>query len=239
MTERRSPCSSGLASLAADAVLGARRTHRGGHRHHHQAAPADPPRRRGHGGAPAPRPRRDGGPAVTRVLLGLGSNLGDRRAHLRDAVASLPGVTAVSDVYETDPVGGSRAGALPERRRRPRRPDRAGRRWRSPAGRRARGRRASRPRSPRSSCSPSASASSRRPGGCGTSGGVRGRSTSTCSGSTASRWTSPTSPCRTPACSSGASSSPPLGARTRRGARGLGARRRGACRPARTAIVKT
>jgi 7,8-dihydro-6-hydroxymethylpterin-pyrophosphokinase len=43
---------------------------------------------------------------VTRVLLGLGSNLGDRRAHLRDAVASLPGVTAVSDVYETDPVGG-------------------------------------------------------------------------------------------------------------------------------------
>jgi 7,8-dihydro-6-hydroxymethylpterin-pyrophosphokinase len=43
---------------------------------------------------------------VTRVLLGLGSNLGDRRAHLRDAVSSLPGVTAVSDVYETDPVGG-------------------------------------------------------------------------------------------------------------------------------------
>jgi 7,8-dihydro-6-hydroxymethylpterin-pyrophosphokinase len=43
---------------------------------------------------------------VTRVLLGVGSNLGDRRAHLRDAVASLPGVTGVSDVYETDPVGG-------------------------------------------------------------------------------------------------------------------------------------
>lgn len=43
---------------------------------------------------------------MTRVLLGLGSNLGDRRAHLRDAVSSLPGVTAVSDVYETDPVGG-------------------------------------------------------------------------------------------------------------------------------------
>ncbi len=43
---------------------------------------------------------------MTRVLLGLGSNLGDRRAHLRDAVASLPGVTGVSDVYETDPVGG-------------------------------------------------------------------------------------------------------------------------------------
>lgn len=43
---------------------------------------------------------------MTRVLLGLGSNLGDRTAYLRDAVASLPGVTAVSDVYETDPVGG-------------------------------------------------------------------------------------------------------------------------------------
>lgn len=43
---------------------------------------------------------------MTRVLLGLGSNLGDRRGHLREAVASLPGVTAVSDVYETDPVGG-------------------------------------------------------------------------------------------------------------------------------------
>jgi 2-amino-4-hydroxy-6-hydroxymethyldihydropteridine diphosphokinase len=36
----------------------------------------------------------------------LGSNLGDRRAHLRDAVAGLSDVVAVSDVYETDPVGG-------------------------------------------------------------------------------------------------------------------------------------
>jgi len=43
---------------------------------------------------------------VTRVLLGLGSNLGDRPAHLRRAVASMPGVAGVSDVYETDPVGG-------------------------------------------------------------------------------------------------------------------------------------
>ena len=43
---------------------------------------------------------------MTRVLLGLGSNLGDRRGHLREAISSLPGVTAVSDVYETDPVGG-------------------------------------------------------------------------------------------------------------------------------------
>ncbi|MEO7555604.1 MAG: 2-amino-4-hydroxy-6-hydroxymethyldihydropteridine diphosphokinase, partial [Acidimicrobiales bacterium] len=41
-----------------------------------------------------------------RVLLALGSNLGDRRAHLRDAVGSLPDVRAVSTVYETDPIGG-------------------------------------------------------------------------------------------------------------------------------------
>ena len=41
-----------------------------------------------------------------RVLLGLGSNLGDRRRILREAVDSLPGVSAVSGLYETDPVGG-------------------------------------------------------------------------------------------------------------------------------------
>ena len=41
-----------------------------------------------------------------RAYLGLGSNLGDRRAHLRAAVAALPGVVAVSPVYETEPVGG-------------------------------------------------------------------------------------------------------------------------------------
>ena len=41
-----------------------------------------------------------------RAYLGLGSNLGDRRAQLRAAVAALPGVVAVSPVYETDPVGG-------------------------------------------------------------------------------------------------------------------------------------
>ena len=41
-----------------------------------------------------------------RAFLGLGSNLGDRRAYLRDAVAKLPDVVAVSPVYETDPVGG-------------------------------------------------------------------------------------------------------------------------------------
>jgi 2-amino-4-hydroxy-6-hydroxymethyldihydropteridine diphosphokinase len=44
--------------------------------------------------------------APRRVLLSLGSNLGDRRRTLREAVDSLPGVTAVSGLYETDPVGG-------------------------------------------------------------------------------------------------------------------------------------
>jgi 2-amino-4-hydroxy-6-hydroxymethyldihydropteridine diphosphokinase len=44
---------------------------------------------------------------VTRAFLALGSNLGDRRRHLGEAVASLGDlVTAVSPVYETDPVGG-------------------------------------------------------------------------------------------------------------------------------------
>jgi 2-amino-4-hydroxy-6-hydroxymethyldihydropteridine diphosphokinase len=41
-----------------------------------------------------------------RALLGLGSNLGDRRDLLGEAVRSLSGVTAVSPLYETDPVGG-------------------------------------------------------------------------------------------------------------------------------------
>lgn len=41
-----------------------------------------------------------------RAFLGLGSNLGDRLARLRDAVAALPDVVAVSPVYETSPVGG-------------------------------------------------------------------------------------------------------------------------------------
>ena len=47
---------------------------------------------------------------MTRALLGLGSNVGDRLAHLRTAVATLPGVRAVSDVYETEPVGGPEQG---------------------------------------------------------------------------------------------------------------------------------
>jgi 2-amino-4-hydroxy-6-hydroxymethyldihydropteridine diphosphokinase len=41
-----------------------------------------------------------------RAFLGLGSNLGDRRRHLRNAVVNLPDVIRVSPVYETDPVGG-------------------------------------------------------------------------------------------------------------------------------------
>jgi 2-amino-4-hydroxy-6-hydroxymethyldihydropteridine diphosphokinase len=48
---------------------------------------------------------------VARAFLGLGSNLGDRRRHLRDAVAAIPDVVAVSRVYETAPVGGPDQGA--------------------------------------------------------------------------------------------------------------------------------
>jgi 2-amino-4-hydroxy-6-hydroxymethyldihydropteridine diphosphokinase len=40
----------------------------------------------------------------------LGSNLGDREAFLRDAVAALPDVVAVSRLYETAPVGGPEQG---------------------------------------------------------------------------------------------------------------------------------
>lgn len=44
--------------------------------------------------------------AVARAFIGIGSNLGDRWAHLRSAVEGLPDVVGVSPVYETDPVGG-------------------------------------------------------------------------------------------------------------------------------------
>ena len=47
---------------------------------------------------------------MTRAFLGLGSNLGDRVAHLRGAVAGLAEVVAVSPVYATDPVGGPTQG---------------------------------------------------------------------------------------------------------------------------------
>lgn len=46
------------------------------------------------------------------MVLGLGSNLGDRLAHLRAAVEAWAGdVVAVSEVYETAPVGGPEQGA--------------------------------------------------------------------------------------------------------------------------------
>lgn len=44
-------------------------------------------------------------------MLGLGSNLGDREAHLRTAVEGWSDeLVAVSDVYETAPVGGPEQG---------------------------------------------------------------------------------------------------------------------------------
>jgi 2-amino-4-hydroxy-6-hydroxymethyldihydropteridine diphosphokinase len=48
-------------------------------------------------------------PPSRRAFIGLGSNLGDRRAHLRAAVEGLQSggdVVAVSPLYETEPVGG-------------------------------------------------------------------------------------------------------------------------------------
>jgi 2-amino-4-hydroxy-6-hydroxymethyldihydropteridine diphosphokinase len=48
---------------------------------------------------------------VTIAYLALGSNVGDRRGHLRQAVASLPDVRRVSGVYETAPVGGPEQGS--------------------------------------------------------------------------------------------------------------------------------
>jgi len=55
----------------------------------------------------APRAERP----IERAFLSLGSNLGDRLSHLRRAVDQLraggdPWVSAVSQVYETEPVGG-------------------------------------------------------------------------------------------------------------------------------------
>jgi 2-amino-4-hydroxy-6-hydroxymethyldihydropteridine diphosphokinase len=46
---------------------------------------------------------------TTRVALGLGSNVGDRRSHLDGAVAELARIgeiVAVSSYYETAPIGG-------------------------------------------------------------------------------------------------------------------------------------
>jgi 2-amino-4-hydroxy-6-hydroxymethyldihydropteridine diphosphokinase len=46
-----------------------------------------------------------------RAFLSMGSNISDRRAHLSEAIRSLPDVVAISPVYETDPVGGPEQGA--------------------------------------------------------------------------------------------------------------------------------
>jgi 2-amino-4-hydroxy-6-hydroxymethyldihydropteridine diphosphokinase len=45
-------------------------------------------------------------PEQRRAFVALGSNLGDRWVNLRAGLAQLPGVVAVSGVYETAPVGG-------------------------------------------------------------------------------------------------------------------------------------
>ena len=105
-------CASGCAAAA-------RTTRRPGGARRPRARPASPawgspmrklrppvaPPARDIGCARGPWPRRDG--RVTRALLGLGSNLGDRTRFLRDAVESLGSVVvAVSPVYETEPVGG-------------------------------------------------------------------------------------------------------------------------------------
>jgi 2-amino-4-hydroxy-6-hydroxymethyldihydropteridine diphosphokinase len=48
---------------------------------------------------------------MTRAVLSLGSNLGDRLAHLRTVVADLgPALTAASPVYETEAWGGVEQG---------------------------------------------------------------------------------------------------------------------------------
>ncbi|CAN5739809.1 2-amino-4-hydroxy-6-hydroxymethyldihydropteridinediphosphokinase [soil metagenome] len=53
----------------------------------------------------------ESGTPLKHCLIGIGSNVGDRRAFCRRAVAELHGargveVTGVSDLYETSPVGG-------------------------------------------------------------------------------------------------------------------------------------
>jgi 2-amino-4-hydroxy-6-hydroxymethyldihydropteridine diphosphokinase len=58
--------------------------------------------------SPEPVPERAGTTAAAsrRAFIALGSNLGDRWTYLRTGVAHLPGLVAVSPVYETAPVGG-------------------------------------------------------------------------------------------------------------------------------------
>ena len=49
--------------------------------------------------------RADNGMVKTTAYVGIGSNLGDREATIQAALAALPGVVAVSELRETDPVG--------------------------------------------------------------------------------------------------------------------------------------
>ncbi len=49
---------------------------------------------------------------MARAFLALGSNLGDRRAYLRDAILAIPDLVAESSLYETDPVGEVEQGAF-------------------------------------------------------------------------------------------------------------------------------
>jgi 2-amino-4-hydroxy-6-hydroxymethyldihydropteridine diphosphokinase len=77
--------------------------------------PQAPARRRPHpptGDAPPPptaesalKERREPRTPV-RAFLALGSNLGDRHGYISGAIKRLPDVVAVSNLYETDPVGG-------------------------------------------------------------------------------------------------------------------------------------
>ena len=41
-----------------------------------------------------------------RAFLGLGSNIGDREAHLHHAVGRIPDVVKMSSIWETEPFGG-------------------------------------------------------------------------------------------------------------------------------------
>ncbi len=101
-----------LAGRLAERVVDHRRPPGGGRGHGAQAPPAAGPRRgfdRSQGAARAlmvPAPTR-------RAFVGLGSNLGDRRATLRKAVEGLRAggdVVAVSPLYETEPIGGPAQG---------------------------------------------------------------------------------------------------------------------------------
>ena len=49
---------------------------------------------------------------MARAFLALGSNLGDRRRYLRDALQAIPDLVGQADLYETDPVGGVDQGAF-------------------------------------------------------------------------------------------------------------------------------